>query len=99
MDQVVKFMEPLGVMVLVRGPDPKLAKANASSFYTATTGLTTLSASGNVHDRLFTIIICDCAALLFRSIGACILSLHAAHQQLNDHRITDHRVHAPMHHA
>ena len=46
MEQVVKNIEPLGALVLIQGPDPKLAKANISSFYTAEIGLTTFSASG-----------------------------------------------------
>ncbi|KAK9839183.1 hypothetical protein WJX84_008657, partial [Apatococcus fuscideae] len=46
MDGHVKRLEPLGVLVLVKGLDPKLAKAEASPFYSTNTGVTTLSGSG-----------------------------------------------------
>ena len=45
-DHVATFLN-YGALVLVQGPDPKLAKARAGSFYTASTGTTSLSASGD----------------------------------------------------
>ena len=49
MERFLEQVEPVSVLVIARGPDPKLAKATASPFFTASSGTTALSASGELR--------------------------------------------------